>query len=108
MAEPMYGADGKPAPPYVCTNGRGGPLSPGGIQNAHRRLFLAHPELPRRMLHELRHTFGTLLLKNGVPLPEVQRLMGHASVTITLGYAHVDRASQAAAIAVLDRAIGAE
>ncbi len=30
--------------------------------------------------HTLRHTFGTRLVKNGVPLPVVQALLGHADI----------------------------
>lgn len=39
--------------------------------------------------HDLRHTFATRLLQAGVPAEQVQRLMGHKSITMTLRYAHV-------------------
>lgn len=38
--------------------------------------------------HDLRHTFGTRLANAGVPLPTVQRLMGHASIVTTQRYLH--------------------
>lgn len=39
--------------------------------------------------HQLRYTFGSLLLEAGVPVSRVSRLMGHANEAITLGvYAH--------------------
>lgn len=37
----------------------------------------------------LRHSFATLLMKNGCPLPYVQRLMRHRNIKSTLVYAHV-------------------
>jgi len=37
----------------------------------------------------LRHSFATLLMKNGCPLPYVQRLMRHRNIQSTLVYAHV-------------------
>jgi len=37
----------------------------------------------------LRHSFATLLMKNGCPLPYVQRLMRHRNIKSTLIYAHV-------------------
>jgi len=38
--------------------------------------------------HALRHTFGTALVRNGVRLDVVMRLMGHRSIKTTLRYAH--------------------
>ncbi|MCL1842227.1 MAG: site-specific integrase [Defluviitaleaceae bacterium] len=42
-------------------------------------------------LHSLRHTFCTILVKQGVPLKTASILMGHSDVTITARvYTHVD------------------
>lgn len=40
-------------------------------------------------VHSLRHTFGTTLLSEGVPLPYIQNLMGHRSPQTTSIYLHV-------------------
>ncbi len=49
-------------------------------------------------LHDLRHTVASQAAMNGVPLPVVARLLGHANVSMTLRYAHVgDREVEAAA-----------
>jgi integrase len=34
-------------------------------------------------LHELRHTAATLLLSRGIPLEQVSKILGHASIRIT-------------------------
>lgn len=39
--------------------------------------------------HKLRHTYATNLLKNGLSLPEIQRLMGHKSINTTMIYIDV-------------------
>lgn len=49
-------------------------------------------------LHDLRHTFASHAVLQGVPLPVVARLLGHKSVSMTLRYAHIaDRDVEAAA-----------
>jgi integrase len=46
------------------------------------------PETTR--IHDLRHTFATLLLERGVPIRVVSELLGHSSIGITLQtYGHV-------------------
>ena len=49
-------------------------------------------------LHTLRHTVASHAVMNGVPVPVVSRLLGHANAQMTLRYAHlVDRDIEAAA-----------
>ena len=49
-------------------------------------------------IHDLRHTFASQAAMQGIPLPVVARLLGHAQVQMTLRYAHVsDRDVEAAA-----------
>jgi integrase len=43
----------------------------------------------RLHFHSLRHTFGTLLVRTGVPIYEVKELMGHRSITTTEMYAQM-------------------
>ena len=45
--------------------------------------------LPRIRLHDLRHTYATIALSNGVPITVVSRRLGHATVSVTLDiYSH--------------------
>ena len=42
-------------------------------------------------LHDLRHSCATLLLRNGVPLPEIQKWLGHSNIITTQRYSHLDQ-----------------
>jgi len=45
--------------------------------------------LPEVRIHDLRHTYASLLINNGVSLYEVQELLGHSSSAMTQRYAHL-------------------
>lgn len=53
------------------------------------RAALAKAEIPAFRFHDLRHTFGTRMLRQSRNLKLVSKLMGHASIETTLRYAHV-------------------
>ncbi len=51
--------------------------------------FLKKYNLPETTVHGLRHFYGSLLIKNGRPITEVSKNMGHSSPAITTSiYAH--------------------
>ncbi|MGA7740276.1 MAG: tyrosine-type recombinase/integrase [Polyangia bacterium] len=53
--------------------------------------------------HVLRHTFASWLVSDGVPLPVVQSLLGHANIEMTMRYSHMAPSSFRSAIDVLER-----
>ncbi len=58
-------------------------------------------------LHSLRHTNGTESLRNGVPLAEVSRRLGHADQNITFSiYSHDMPVDDRAAAKVWGRRVG--
>lgn len=53
-------------------------------------------------LHDLRHTFASWLVGEGVALPEVRDLLGHSSIKQTERYAHLAPGLLHKAVSVLD------
>ena len=51
--------------------------------------------------HSLRHTFGTELAAQSVPIPTIGRLMGHADVATTMRYVTVTGGQMDEAIALV-------
>ena len=80
--------------PYVFPSPTGGPISPDSvIQMLHR--VLKRAGLPKVRFHDLRHTFATVALQNGVDIKTVSGMLGHYSAGFTLDtYAHVTTQAQ--------------
>ncbi|MFI5372067.1 MAG: tyrosine recombinase [Candidatus Eisenbacteria bacterium] len=76
----------------VFVNARGGPLGRMGFWKILRRHTRAAGLTGRVHPHALRHSFATHLLQGGADLRVVQELLGHASVSTTAIYTHLDRA----------------
>ena len=77
---------------YVFSSPSGGPISPDSVlKMLHRVLKRAGLEQVR--FHDLRHTFATLALQNGVDVKTLSGLLGHYSAGFTLDtYGHITNA----------------
>jgi len=52
--------------------------------------------------HKLRHTFASHLAQNGVAIQAIKELLGHADITTTMRYAHLNPSALRAAMNVLE------
>ena len=74
---------------WVFPSPSGGPMSPDSVMHMLHRV-LKRAGLPKVRFHDLRHTFATLALQNGVDIKTVSGMLGHFSAGFTLDtYAHV-------------------
>lgn len=84
----------------------GGPISPDSINNMLKRV-LDRAGLPSLRFHDLRHSFATLALQNGVDIKTVSGMLGHFSVGFTLDtYTHVTTAAQKEAAQTMGNLLG--
>ena len=75
---------------HTCT---GEYIKPSNIARAFRNI-LKFSALPHICLHELRHTHATLALRAGVPITDISKQLGHASISTTLDfYSHASNES---------------
>lgn len=80
--------------PWVFPSPSGGPISPDSVLHMLHRV-LKRAGLPKVRFHDLRHTFATLALQNGVDVKTVSGMLGHFSAGFTLDtYVHITSAAQ--------------
>ena len=93
--------------PWVFPSPIGGPISPDSVLHMLHRV-LKRAGLPRVRFHDLRHTFATLALQNGVDIKTVSGMLGHFSAGFTLDtYAHVTTAAQKEAARTMEKVLTA-
>lgn len=85
----------------VC-NSKGNRIPPDKLTRTFYRM-LDNVGIARTGLHSLRHTFASLLFANKVDVKTVSKLLGHASIQITLNtYIHLINEPDKDAVVVLD------
>lgn len=79
---------------YVCVNEIGDLMKPHYVTGEFPKL-LDKNGLRRIRFHDLRHSCASLLLKNGVPMKQIQEWLGHSDFSTTANiYAHLDYSSK--------------
>ncbi len=101
---------------WVFTNsGRGGHGEAGPVRGYNFNSNVWHPAMARAKqrgltksprVHDLRHTNASWLIQAGVPLPVIQRHLGHESIQTTVDrYGHLDRRSSRVVADVVGKAL---
>ena len=91
---------------YVFSSPTGGPISPDSVLHMLHRV-LKRASLPEVRFHDLRHTFATLALQNGVDVKTVSGMLGHYSAGFTLDtYAHDTTQAQRQAANTMGSVLG--
>lgn len=75
---------------FICLMDNGKLVKPDYVARTFSRI-LKENGFRHIRLHDLRHSCATLLLRNGVPLPEIQKWLGHSNIITTQRYSHLDQ-----------------
>ena len=82
------------------------PITPGVVRKR-LQMILEHAGCKHVRFHDLRHTFATLALGNGMDVKTLSAMLGHVSAATTLDiYTHITDDMQRTAAANIDRGIG--
>lgn len=88
---------------WVFTDGDGNVVHPHAIYEAFRRI-VHNAGIPTIRFHDLRHTHGSLLLADGIPVKVVSERLGHAHIAHTIQtYQHLLPGMQADAALTVER-----
>jgi integrase len=88
---------------WVFTDGDGNTIHPHAVYESFKRI-VRNAGVPTMRFHDLRHTHGSLLLKEGIPVKVVSERLGHAHIAHTLQtYQHVLPGMQADAANAAER-----
>lgn len=91
---------------YVCVDEMGNRIKPSYISSAFPAL-LKRNGLRVIRFHDLRHSCASLLLKNGVPMKQIQEWLGHSDFSTTANiYAHLDYQSKLLSAEAMVRGLG--
>ena len=91
-------------PPWVFLSEEGTHLDPGNLRVRVWAKLLTKAELRHVRLHDLRHTYASLLIQQGESLAYVKEQMGHHSIKITVDtYGHLMPGGNKAIVDKLDR-----
>jgi integrase len=80
---------------YVFCSRLGRRLDPSALRHRYERARDAAGLEPLRF-HDLRHTYGSLLVAGGIDLVSVKAAMGHSRITTTERYLHARPAGELA------------
>lgn len=87
---------------YVFSNSKGNKLCAVTVQKTFRKTCKKTGITDFRF-HDLRHTFASWLVQNGIDLYRVQRLLGHKTGEMTRRYAHLAPDNLKDSVAILDQ-----
>ena len=91
---------------FVCTKPLGELLTTQSLKWCNKVVRAELPHLQHFHFHALRPTYASTLVTNGANFKDVQELMGHSDIRITLNtYSHVTPRSRKVAAAIFERAI---
>ena len=80
-------------------------LDPDNLYHRYFRPVLTKAGIRKIRLHDLRHTFGSLLIQNGASIVYVKEQMGHSSIQVTVDiYGHLIPGANVSFVDRLDEA----
>ena len=90
---------------YLFVDEMGNLILPNAVSENFGKLLKAHG-LRHIRFHDLRHSCASLLLKQGVPMKQIQEWLGHSDISTTANiYAHLDSQSKQLSAATMEKAL---
>lgn len=91
---------GAPQTEYVFVNKNGKMINASNLDASYKNL-LKRAGVPYKKFHAIRHTFATEAIRRGVPVKDLQVLMGHTDIATTYIYVHASEETKRSAIELI-------
>ena len=91
---------------FVCSKIGGELLTTQTLKWCNKVVKQLLPELQHFHFHGLRHTYASTLIAHGANFKDVQELLGHSDIKITLNtYSHVSQHTRKKAVSIFESAV---
>ena len=91
---------------FVCSKDDGELLTPQTLRYCNKLVQKEMPHISHFHFHALRHTYASTLVNHGANIKDVQMLLGHSDIKITLDtYSHTTSETRKKAVGIFETAI---
>lgn len=89
-------------PQYVLVNDRGKPFDVNHVSQRSYKQALKRAKVSNVRFHDLRHTFASHFMMNGGNIYDLQKILGHTEMEMTMRYAHLSPTHLREAIRIVE------
>ncbi|MFA6076034.1 MAG: site-specific integrase [Negativicutes bacterium] len=89
---------------YINTQDNGKVVHPGSLYKIYKRILRVNG-ISEKRVHDLRHTFASMVIERGDNPKVLQELLGHSTINMSMHYSHISENAKTRAIENLNESL---